>query len=446
MVKKKTQNGSENVASLYADATARIEAAGLSKRDLSPEVAILALNDAATVTSALDQDFRERMADWTKEMNAGRYGGTSDYVDSQPGHVMARNLDNMRYDLSRSSRRRTVVAGLALGSLVAGSFLYVVGRDKAHFDKTFYGSGERVTLVGDPILPDNNLVRDKSIMPGDTWHNAPIIGPIVRNIPGVPDFGGTVVERKVVEYIPGTEKLESVSEGYTADRSENPVAPDLSLTGVEYGQGREAAKRFIDVLESDKGFTEDSIVVEGEVSDEYNGLLGVVDPEQVELQRARGDIALQALRDEAAGRGYVLPGDIAVVPKESVLTHPEVAEIVGLAENLQIPLAELLGMYNSGTGLPDDVVTKLDEKLAQHRGAKFTAVGVRRSTQEVTKLIPTDGERKAVYDDIPGEGVFAFVMLAPAMYGLGFSALGQRGRAVRRKARRKAKKAGLPLD
>lgn len=440
MAKKTVPERITTVDELYAGAEAQMQAAGVSTDELDPAVAILALSDKATVSTALIHDFDQELA----AIRGSTYFGASG-EPMRLDHSKARHLKEKRYDLARSSRRRTRLVGLALGAIAGASTLITLGSDRAAFDSASERSGWKTSLTGKPLLKDNTLIEDSSIMPGQVGHDTPVIGPIVRNIPGIPDFGGSKVTYTQETEEQVTEQQVTVQEGYTAERSQNPVSPDLSLTGVEYGQGRAAARRFLDQLTKDQTFKPAELIVTGKVSDEYNGQLGILDPRQAELAEARASVALQALQDEARERNVALPEKVTILPDEAVLSSLEIDEINGLAQGIGIGTPELIRMYNNGESLPQHVVDLLDQRLAVQRGAEFTALGTREVIEEVSTLKPVKQNSKRSFGDIPGEALFGLGALVPSAYGLAASTIGHRHKTVRRKARRIAKKAGLTL-
>ena len=303
----------------------------------------------------------------------------------------------------------------------------------------------RAVLVGDPLLENNVLVADASIMPGELGHDIPVIGNILAAVPGIPDFGSfETIHESTEEMVTRKEKV-TFSSGYVATEALNPVAPDLTLTGEEYRQGRKAAKELFDSIQDPKKFEATSLIIEGRVSDEYKQKLGIGDPEQSQLGYDRAKVAAQAVRDEAAEREIELPVDILTTSSEAVLDGPVTQRINDIAGKQRISTEELLQKYNNGESLPDDIVKVLDEYLAANRGATINLEGTVEKTEVTNVIERRPVETKNFYDDLPGEGVFAFGAAAPLVYGLAFSGSGKRARSTQRKARRLAKKAGLRL-
>lgn len=352
--------------------------------------------------------------------------------------------ERLRAPSRRRGRVRMLIGGIAAGSAI----LLALGHSLANNNDERIAAGEqRAPGTPDRIIEAFALVPDPSIWPEDSGPDVPIIGSVIAHIPGVPDFEPelykvTYHETKTVET-----KETTIESQYTASEVQNPVAPDLKLTGPEYLQGRAAAKEFFSKLPKGAILTELSVT--SLVSDELNCEVGEPNLEQNGLIRDRAAVAAQALYDESLEAGVTLPAGVDSAERitqsghEVVLTAEEVRELDHLLAGSDSCIAQ--ASYNNGTLSEGPLKAFLSQKLGSNRGARFTGIANYsvESVQTTTELVKND--RPVVLSGLQGELFFFSYAGLVIMYSVVLGTSRKRPRAVQKEAIKEARQAGLEI-
>jgi hypothetical protein len=431
------------ISEMVDSAKALMAEQGIEREQISPEVVVLATNSPRAIKHAEDQAWSDHLETLYPLYNAPKID-----EDVKAAHDIANDqshdIQHVADSLAKPTRRRIRIGGVIAG--VAMSAVALIGTGAIKYDVAAHDPDvtQRV-LHGDQIMENNSLVYDSSILSGDAGKDIPVVGPILEHVPGVPDFGGFEAKYTEVNVAETTHEEVAIEGGYATGNSQNPVAPDLRLTGVEYQQGRAAAADVLTKIDP-AHFNAKTVSVEGLASDEFNGQLGQSDPKLVKLAKERAEVAKQAFIDEAASRDILVPSDVAVSGHE-VVDQTKAAAILQIANDNHISLPALIDAYNTGKPIPENAKAAMDEYLGNNRGAQFKLVGNKEVTKQVKKfeLAKKNPVNKEYEDILPGEAVVALPLLLGIMYGNIASVMGRHRRAVRRQARKQAQKAGLEL-
>lgn len=455
----------------YPTSTHLLEAArqvmdeqGVSAQQIDPAVVVIAAVKPKQVYDIGWADFNRYLAaDHTAflakldENHSLRRGLAKPDNDDKPTDPMLtilsnasddrRHIENTGNRLNNPSSWGILAKAAAVGWLAANGFMLWMGSAGGWLDKP--GGDKLVPQDAEhQILKGNMAVWDSSVLPGHKGDDIPVIGPVLRNIPGMIDIGE--VRYTYTSTVPEVVTEENVTQEQKVNlgNSLNPLSPDLQPTGGEYAPDRVAAKELLGHLNDAGHFTPESITIVGEVSDDLNGKVGEADQAQLQLADARARIAEQALRDEAAAQGVTIPSDALIIPHEAVLDDANglLPQIKLLAEANKMSVAQLISKYNSGQELAQELQEFMDKNIGAKRGATISITGKLTTTKlvEVTKY--KDGEAEGIFGDINGEEVGGLVGLTVFMYGGVFNSLRRRGRHMQKVARKKAKKAGLDLS
>ncbi len=433
---------------------------GISAMNLDPAVVVIAAVKPKTVFTIGRRDFGNRLdaghqvflaeldAQYPHRLENDGYEAPS---VPTPEELEAINkadkdhvaIENMGWKLNKWARRRTLASAFAAGYIAGNGIMLATGAMSP-------GDADGVQLVPEDaehqVIEGNTSVWDSSIMPGDTGANIPVIGPILRNIPGYIDDGRE--RRTYVFQTPVTETVPKVTIEQKVDLSTalNPLAPDLELTGSEYTLDRAAASDLLTQVTGVEGtFTPDHVKVTGTVSDDFNGQVGQSNPEQLKLANARALVAAQALRDEAIQKGIALPTEIEAVGQETVLDGASglLTEFTQLVTNEKLTTEQALARYDGGLPLSQPLRDFMDKNIGANRGAVMEVTGTLTKTveKEVTRYEDEEYPDSMINGEVIG-GLWTFIGF---IYGGVFPMLRRRGRNQQRVARRQVKKAGLDL-
>lgn len=254
---------------------------------------------------------------------------------------------------TQGSIRKALAVG-ALAGTTAGFFATIgIGETK---DAIREGSGIKPDHVTGEIFEGNSLTAENfmTFSVGDKQVTIPDIRTLSY---------GEIVQYETREVVEGL-----VTSDTSSQLAKNPFADDLQLTGLEGAIDRVVAT---DMLEKIAG-PELSVTfaeVHGIASDDFNGKLGVLDPEQAPLAKARAEVAAAALEMVAEEQGIALPEPLTVTSGESVISEGDVAAIEETLVASGITMKDALDRYNTGQELPADIKALLDKHI--QRGATY---------------------------------------------------------------------------
>jgi hypothetical protein len=363
--------------------------------------------------------------------------------DLKLARSIVNTADRLKIPARRRGRIRLFVASIAVGAavLLVTSHGLAKGHDRA------IATGEVKAPEGPKRINENfAMVYDDSIWPGDDVPDVPVLDFVLSHVPGVPDYEPSPLAVRDVTTKTVETKVTEVESSYKAGEVQNPVAPHLELTGVEYDQGRTAAREFFAQLP--KGASLKSLNIQGLVSDEFNCMVGEPNPEQQRLIDARTQVAAQALLDESFAAGIALPAGITApeqIPhsgQEIVLTTADIQALNALLNGRD--LCDELSVFNNGGVQTPELKQFLDQKIGANRGAKFTGSAESQVEKTLTHQVYEKVDHNLLFA-FPGEPLglsYAGVVL---LYGgmIGFSR--RRPRAVHKEAQKVARAAGLKI-
>jgi hypothetical protein len=353
-------------------------------------------------------------------------------------------IEKLKMPARRRGRARLAVASLAMGIGVTMG----IGRAGAVSNDAAIAAGaERAPHIDDRILPGFNLIADPSILSGDTGAGLPVIGPVLSHVPGIPDHEPVPHKMRHQELKTIETKTTKLQASYQAGNVQNPVSYDLALTGVEYGQGRLAAREFL--AQVSDGSTLKTLRLDGKVSDEFQCHVGERNPQQQVLIDARTNIAAKAMFDEALAEGIPLPSGIAspeAIPQsgeEVVLSADDQAELHRKLAGRDL-CAELT-KFNAGTLADAELGTFFQRTIGVNRGATFTGTAEKNVETTTVKAIP-EAQSNMLFLEWPGEILtLSYAGITLFMGGL-IGAGRRRPRDVKRQAQKLAREAGLNVN
>lgn len=414
------------------DTMRQLEEQGINPFELNPNAPILAAHSPEEIKNSL----------WAAFVGGG--------FNNQVGFLGRRKLNQLEsaqrsieatheqyIKLALRRGRYTIpLTGLVTGAL----FLFATGQQDYSMDA--YYSGKPPDRIGTPLLPHNTLTYDPSILPGTHGRHIPIIGALLKHVPGVPDMGAfKEYETKQVTKLVPTHHVTFRAKNSHAD-ARNPIARDLKLSGLEYAQDLHAASAVLHQARRQHTSIK-TVKITGLASDEFAGRVGVPDRAQQKLAVARAAVAKTAFVDEAEHLHIALPKRLDVAGHEAVLTTQEVAAVKSAAREQSMDTTELLIAHERHERLPRRVNHLLNQLLDRERGSRYRVSGIARHTESIPKH-ETVTEKGALtgLDSVPGE-VLLFGMAIPGMMmGLLWRIM-RMERDARRFARRDAKRAGF---
>lgn len=372
--------------------------------DIDPATVALAIHTPKEVKAAEDTSTAGAIAAHVSRMHGFPVSSRGLGSDNEAFRL----LDSKRHELSRGSRVRKGLAVLAMSAVVAIPFVRGIGSVDASF---------QTNRTGEPASFVDVTYHDESVLPGDLGATGvPFLERLRTIIPGIPDRNPVALtsvesERRV------TQERQVRREGtYDTRNTINPAAPDLSLTGEEYQLAREEAEDLVDSLGNPRRFTPSDFGAVGRVSDEFRGKYGERNHEQDPLGFARAEVASQALEDELVEQGFKVTTEPTNTMREVVLTPEQITRL-----------------QNEG---------RLDEKLAQSRGARLWVAGDKKVVARVPHTEIVETERTNLLDQFPMEGAAAFPLAVGALYGgLVAPNIAKGRRGANRVARRKLQQA-----
>lgn len=430
------------IEAMMDDARLMMMAQDVSFDTLKPEVVVVATNEPRDIKRAVEESWQQYL---DTQYSFGKDVSIEEKANASYAHDQSSDIENTIFELAKPARRRTRIGGVVAGVALSAFALIGIGATKYELAAKDPAVTKTV-LKGDPILENNSLVYDPSILSGDTGKDIPVVGPVLEHVPGVPDFGGFEAKVPQIEVTETTNEEVTLEGGYATGNAQNPVAPDLQLTGVEYQQGRAAAADVLSKIDP-AHFAFKAITIEGLASDELNGKLGEADPQLEKLAWDRAQVAKQAFIDEAASRDILIPNEMTVVSGHEVVDHVKASTILQIANENRMPIATLIDAYNTGKPLPEGAQAAMDDYLGKNRGAQFKILGNKEVTRQVKKPALTDkGPVDKEYEDtVPGEAIVALPLLVGVMYGNIVAFASRHRRSARREARKQVSKAGLEL-
>jgi|GEM_PF-2741758 len=263
----------------------------------------------------------------------------------------------------------------ALTGIAVGAYATVsIGETKDQLRDAFE---QRPPHVEGEIFENNVLTADKFI----TFD----VGDKKVTIPDVSTLSyGEIMAYEVNQTLGGIATSDT-----TEQLARNPLAADLKLTGLEGEIDHKVATELLEGIDG-KDLKITSVQVHGIASDDLNGKIGEIDPEQAPLAKARAEVAVAALKTAAKEQEIALPKDITVTSGESLISKTDVAAIERALKVHGMTMREALDQYDGGGDLPKDVKELLDTHI--QRGATYDVGFERTITSTDYKLQPKGTE------------------------------------------------------
>lgn len=434
--------GAPQLVQMNNEALELMERQDVSSAEIDPSIVMFATNPVGDVQSAAADAMVGEV-----RLPVDIYNGEATEEDAgerAEAAELGRGVLDTADRIARPARRRDVALASLLGFVLGAGALVGVAKIKDEIQST-PGDGLKSAINGDRVFSGTTLVNDSSIVPGDTAGRIPVVGPILKKIPGVPDFGSVYIRIPTTVKHTTEKKHVVLSDAYRSTNVVNPVSPDLQPTGKEYGLGRRAARKLFGKIMPGK-FKVDRLTVTGEVSDEYGGVLGQPNPEQEQLAMDRARIATKAVKDEARAEGIKIPTNIGIEGREAVLTPRQIKRVDRAAAEMNISTSKLLSLYDAGEVQNGRAKKLLDRYLGDHRGGKISIEGTRKKVEEykITKRV-TVNKDKLFPDNIPGEIFIGAGLFVGLLYGSVLTWARSHNRYIAKRSKKMAQDKGLVL-
>lgn len=321
-----------NATELLESANAYMQERGLTVDMIDPKTVVVALHGPKEIDAIHDHTRNARVKRYSEEPTTPEEDSLLDDTTS---------LAERRWRLSRGRRvRRYMGAVAASAALTAGSMLGLFETDA--------DLQENRTNV--PASIEDVTSHDRSFLPGSLGANTPFVRNLRELIPGIPERSPFETTRVVTQERRVQERQVQRNNTYTTANSEsNPVATDLSLTGEEYQLAHDAAEELVSNLGNPNRFTVTSFGAFGRASDEFNGTLGKLDPEQRTLYLARAMIAARALSDVLHEHGFTVLVDPRIDGEEVVLTQDQIDSLRGQELDQELARGRVSELQLEGT-------------------------------------------------------------------------------------------------
>ncbi|HMS23287.1 MAG TPA: hypothetical protein PKB09_00585 [Candidatus Saccharibacteria bacterium] len=321
-----------NATELLESANAYMQERGLTVDMIDPRTVVVALHGPKEIDAIHDHTRNARIKRYSEEPTTPEEDSLLDDTTS---------LTERRLTLSRGRRiRRYVGAVAASAALTAGSMWGLFETD----------ADLQETRTNVPASIEDVTSHDRSFLPGSLGANTPFVRNLRELIPGIPERSPFETTRVVTQERRVQERQVQRNNTYTtADSESNPVATDLSLTGEEYQLAHDAAEELVSNLGNPNRFTVTSFGAFGRASDEFNGTLGKLDPEQRTLYLARAMIAARALSDVLREHGFTVLVDPRIDGEEVVLTQDQIDSLRGQELDQELARGRVSELQLEGT-------------------------------------------------------------------------------------------------